>query len=317
MSNRIITIRNLYTIERTYAGQSIAPGQTYTLQSDESEKFSRDSELFADIASGMVVVGNGETTFPAFEGWGWLTGSRIDTKIIQASDSQGNKVAVHASSKPMIAGKAFYATWVGAGDDPDTGAIAEGDLLVFDIPESQQDTTQTKIVKFHPSNGEVYLYDGYIKWQGAGVGDYCTVEVIAEATPLQTVANLDLIVENNWVKYVGPGMGTHGFGGMPVLVPRAFSKDGDWDFSSATGLVPNFEGNGSFKISDIERTVHTFVNKMPLLGDSANYLELNSEESTFLPPGFYIKVNVHNASPGNVQATVLMYIYRQQTTITQ
>lgn len=315
--SRITIIRNLYTIERTYAGQVIAPGQTYTITDAERDKFVASSALFADIASGMVTVSNGDDVLSPAEGWEWLRGSTVTAEITQASDSQGNKVAVHASSKPMIEGKSFYATWVGAGDDPDTGAIAEGDLLVFDIPESQQDTTQTKIVKFHPSNGEVYLYDGYIKWQGAGVGDYCTVEVIAEATPLQTVANLDLIVENNWVKYVGPGMGTHGFGGMPVLVPRAFSKDGDWDFSSATGLVPNFEGNGSFKISDIERTVHTFVNKMPLLGDSANYLELNSEESTFLPPGFYIRVNVHNASPGNVQATVLMYIYRQQTTITQ
>jgi hypothetical protein len=315
--SKTTVIKNLSSNEVTYAGQVIAPSEEYTLQMGESQKFSKDSTLFNDVASGMAAISNGDEFLTPIEGWNWLTGSLSDVKVLQASDSQGNKVAVHASSKPMVPNKSFYATWVGAGDDPDTGAIAEGDMLVFDIPESQDNTTVSKIVKFHPSNGEVYLYDGYIKWQGAGVGDYCTVEVIAEASQLQTMANLDLIVENNWVKYAGPGMGTHGFGGMPVLVPRAFSRDGDWDFSTATGLVPNFEGNGSFKISDIERTVHTFVNKMPLLGDSANYLELNSEESTFLPPGFYIKVHVHNASPGNVQATVLMYIYRQQTTITQ
>ena len=315
--SKTIIIKNLSSNEVSYAGQVIAPSEEYSLQAGESLKFSKDLSLFSDISSGMASIGNGEEFLGPIEGWNWLIGSLSDVKVLQESDSQGNKVAVHASSKPMIEGKNFYATWVGAGDDPDTGEICGGDLLVFDIPESQDDSTVSKVVKFHPSNGEVYLYDGYIKWQGAGVGDYCTVEVIAEASQLQTVANLDLIVENNWVKYAGPGAGTHGFAANPVLVPRTFSRDGDWDFSSATGLVPNFEGTGSFKISPIERTVHTFVNKMPLLGDSANYLELNSEESTFLPPGFYIRVSVHNASPGAVQATILMYIYRQQTTITE
>lgn len=247
----------------------------------------------------------------------WVGNDLVEVHVTQQSDSQGDKVATYVSSKPLVAGKTFYATWTGAGDNPTTGEIAGGDLLTFVF--GTEDTELNKSARFHPDNGEVYLHDGYIKWEGAHIGDYITVRICSDATLLQQAANLDLILDGEWIQYSpsGPGTGTHGFAATPTLVPRSYSLDGDWDYTTAGGLVPNFDGTGSFKMANIKKAVHTFVNKMPLIGASESYMKLFSEESTLLPAGFSMDITVYcSDGSGTLQASTIIYVYRQQTTYT-
>lgn len=259
------------------------------------------------------------------------TGHTIDTTkttILQTisedfptSDLDGKKVAVHPSYKPKVDDGTTYAIWTGAGDDlsaPSESNISDGDLLFFHMtPQTGSPLikqTVTKDVKWDPAHGRVWLHEGYLKFANGGEGDYISADVVASATPLQTAANLELVVENNWVKYAvgSPNPATHGWAGTPVLVPRSYSKDGDWDYDGVN-LTPNFTGTGGYKISDIERVVHRFVNKVPCYMDCATYFSMTSDETTEIPAGYFLRIHARNESNTNWTACVLMEIYRERT----
>ncbi len=317
---RTILIKNLTGDPKTYVGQTIAASEEYTLQDGEDVLFRKDSNLFVDVSSGDAQVSNSAGILDPISAWSWILGDNIT--IAQKSDSQGEKIAAHVSSKPIFPGKSFYATWTGAGDnctgDANDGEIGGGELLVFKFENG--DTEMSKKARFHPMHGDFYIHDGYIKWSGACIGSTITVTINADATVLQQSTNLDLVVDNDgWVSYStgGPGTGTHGFAANPVLVPRSYSWDGDWNYSTAAGLTPNFAGTGGFKISTSGKIIHTFVQKMPLIGNADNYMKLCSEESTLMPSGFFIDVIVSCPLGDNtLEAAAIIYAYRQKTTHT-
>lgn len=229
----------------------------------------------------------------------------------------GKQLAVHQSTKPAVDGKEFFLQWTGAGDDVANGLIGGGDLLVFDIKDT--DTTVTKEIRFDPQFGDVYIHEGYAKWSHAdpmanGTGDYMSAMIMAEPTPLQTAANLDYIVADNWITYAGPGAGTHGFAGQPVLIPRPFSKDGDWDYDGVN-LTPNMGGTGPYKMSSVMRTVHRYMNKIPMCFTSGSYNRLTSDETAYLPPGYFIRVTAFNTSSSNWNCAFMFEVYRERTAV--
>lgn len=235
------------------------------------------------------------------------------TQDFPISDLDGKKLSVHESTKPAIDGAATYSVWTGAGDDPQTGAIGEGETLAFAM--SQGVASVSKDVTFDPSHGRVWIHEGYLRYNGAGAGDYVSADVVASATNLQQLANLDLIVEDNWIKPApgGAGTGTDGWADANLaLIPRTFSKDGDWDYDGVS-VTPNLAGNGGYKISDIERIVHRFINRIPCLGDCPTYFSMSSEETTELPGSYHLRITFHNVSDSNWTASVLIEIYRQRT----
>lgn len=308
--------------DKTYAGQTVVDGESYTLQIADFLTFREDEDLMVDIASGNTIVSNATDDYDAITGWGLITGSFVSAKIEQKSDSQGEKIAAHVSSKPMIPGKAFYATWTGAGDDVSGGAqdgeIGGGDPLTFKFANG--DTQLTRQARFHPMHGDFYIHDGYIKWKGAHIDDSITVRICADATTLQPYANLDLVVDaEGWVSYStgGPGTGTHGFAATPSLIPRTFANDGDWNYSTAAGLSPNFTKTGKYKMNTSEKVVHTFVQRMPLIGDADNYMKLYSEESTLMPSSYFMDIVVDCPDGSDtLEAATIIYAYRQKTTHT-
>ncbi len=174
-------------------------------------------------------------------------------------------------------------------------------------------------VKFHPDNGRVWLHEAYIKFENAPEKCSLSGEIHSEATPLKTSVNLDLEIASNWIKLAagGPGTGTHGWADATkiVLVPRTFSNDGEWDYDGVN-LTPNTGGTGGYKISDIERIVHRYVNRLPCF-KSSPYFSITSDETTELPKNYYLRV-VATSDDGNVftagwHASVIMEIYRERT----
>lgn len=240
----------------------------------------------------------------------------IPTTQLPISDMDGKKLAVHVSYKPNT-DIPNYATWTGAGDDiNDSSQVGNGEVLDFYM-QSDKDVV-SKEMHFHPAHGRVWIHEGYLKFIDGGIGDHLCADIVAKETPLQQAVSLDLIVEDNWIKYSpsGPGTGTHGFANpnQIVLLPRDFSKDGNWDYDGAN-LTPNFQNQGLFKISSIERAVHRYINKIPCFGSCATYFSMTSDETAELPKNYFIRVSCHNVSRSAWHASVLVEMYRERTHI--
>ena len=236
----------------------------------------------------------------------------ISVSRLPLSPIDGKKLAVHQSTKPQIDGITTYAVWGGAGDN---GVIGDGDLLDFELTPGT--ASVTKKVEYNGDHGRVWVHEGYLKFENGGHGDYITADILSKATPLSTdggVVDLDLEITDNWVHLAagGPGNGTHGFAGTPVLIPRPFSKDGDWDYDGVT-LTPNVAGTGEYKISDIIRTVHRYFNKIPCCGTCSAFFSMTSNETTEMPAGYYMEITAFNNSNTTWMASVIMEIYRQRT----
>ena len=240
----------------------------------------------------------------------------IPTTQLPVSDIDGKKLSVHLSYKPKT-DKRNWATWTGAGDDiDDPSQVGNGEVLDFYMAPDKE--IVSKEVRFHPDHGRVWIHEGYLKFIDGGIGDHLCADIVAMDTPVQTAVNLDLVLENNWIKFStsGPGTGTHGFANpnQIVLIPREFSSDGDWDYDGAN-LTPNFTGNGGYKISNVERNVHRYINKIPCFGSCATYFSMTSDETAELPRNYFIRVSCHNKSRSNWHASVLMELYRERTHI--
>lgn len=236
------------------------------------------------------------------------------TQLFPMSDI-GDKIAVHSSPKPIEATNTTYAVWTGAGDDieSDPPIIGDGDLLHYSFTPGV--ASIAKDLKFHPSFGKVWVHEAYVRYSGAGSGDYVTAFVVVPVSQLQPYANLFLYVDaDNWVKSVpldGSITPTHGFAATPYLMPRTFSHDGDWDYDGEN-LIPNYNGTGGYKISSIERIIHRFVNKIPISGSNP-YFELSSDESAWLPPGYFLRIVGYNNSNTEWNMDVFVEIYREMT----
>jgi hypothetical protein len=225
----------------------------------------------------------------------------------------GNKIAVHSSPKPTETNGTTYVVWTGAGDDMSTEehVIGDGPLLQFQLTPGI--TTQQRDLKFSPQFGKVWIHEAYLTYNDAGFGDYITAYVVVSPTAIQPYANLMLYVtEDNWIKYAHPGItATHGFAASPHLIPRTYSKDGDWDYNGIE-LTPNLTSTGGFKISSIERHVHRFVNKIPIHGTNP-YFELMSDESSLLPDGYFLRIEAYNMSDTEWNASVFIEVFREMT----
>jgi len=244
------------------------------------------------------------------------TPQQVDVNLLPFSEL-GNKLAIHSSAKPAKDSKEFYLVLTGAGDDV-TGSpslLGDGELIQFTLAAGTP--SKSIEVKFAPEYGDVYIHEGYAKWESGGIGDYITASVIAEPTMLQTAINLDLEIINNWVKLAagGPGTGTHGFAATPILIRRSLSKDCDWDYDEINGLVPNTLGTGEYKISDIERSVHRYINKIPTDGSSYGYTQLTSDETAYLPPGYFLRITAYNISDTAWNCSVFMEVFRERTAV--
>jgi len=254
-------------------------------------------EVFAD--DGSVVTINVTDNFPK---------STID----------GKKLSVHTSYKPEIPDYTTFAIWTGAGDDLSdlANGLGNGDLLNI---HSEQGTPKKHVdIKFNPAYGRVWIHEAYVKFSGGGFGDYMEAEIIATGVPLQQMANLDLVLDGNIIKYStnGPGTGTHGFASAEsiTLIERSYSRDGDWDYIDGN-LVPNFYGLGRYKMSTVDTVVNRFVNKLPCYGSCPNYFSMSSDETTELLPNYYARMTVHNVSDSDWYLSAIIEMYRVSTTL--
>lgn len=236
----------------------------------------------------------------------------ILVSTLLTSESSGNKLAIHESSRPQIPGKYFHSYWTGAGDDMATPAIGQGPLLTVDATTGN--ATASVDVQFHKDYGDVYLHEGYVQWENAAWGDCICVEIYASATPLQQSTNLDYeIVESVKIRYAagGAGTGTDGLNGDPVFVPNA-AGTGWWDTDGVSATFNPMQ-LGKYDWYTIEILANRFMNQIPVYGSSSNYVMLQSADTTLLPNGYLVRITAMNNSDTNWKAWIFMTLYREQT----
>jgi len=311
---KIIRVKNT-GVDGTWLGQTILANQYYTLSATDHPVWKKSLTIFADVASGLLVVNNGTDIVDDFtdplKGWDWL----LDEQNFALSEIDGKKLAVHSSTKPLSNGTPIYAIWAGAGDDMITEAICEGEMLQFILSPGL--TSKTIDVKFHKNNGRVWIHEGYLKFMGGGLGDYLDAEIIGEATPLQTSINLDLqIVNTDTIMYAagGAGTGTHGWADASkiVLLPRSFSMDGEWDYDGVN-LTPNLTNTGAYRIRTVEQAVHKFIHRISAYGDCNTYFGMSSNEASEVLPNYFCRIIAHNVSNSSWNANVLIELFRERT----
>lgn len=134
---------------------------------------------------------------------------------------------------------------------------------------------------------------------------------LPSTTPLQQSVNLNLEIINDWI--VPSANGTHGFADPTkiALLPRTFSKDGNWDWDGYN-LTPNLNGNGAYKISYIDRTIHRFVNNVSCRGICETWSPLQSNETTELPSRYVLDIIATNTSNSTWGVDVLIEVYREK-----
>lgn len=305
----LVTLKNVTTRVINIAGKDLAPGESFEVTEAYKLILKTDNEVFSLISSGDIIVNNGTKDLSAIEGWQTLIGDNS----FPISEI-GSKIWVHSSSKPVLPDTQLYVQWIGAGDDTINHIIGEGPLGI--INNSPGTPISTVDFEFDESFGAIYIHEGFATWQNAQPGDYLSALIVAEGTHLQQVQNLDLVLDSdNYVLYStgGPGTGTHGFASQPYLLNRTFSKDGDWDYSAATSLVPNFTKTGEYKINVNEMPVHRFINKLPIFGTNTNPFRMPSEDTFDLPHGYFLRIEAHNVSNTDWQAAIMITVYRART----
>lgn len=236
------------------------------------------------------------------------------SELFPISDIDGKRIAVHASTKPLIE-NTVYAVFTGCGDDM-SGTGGGGDMLDFYLTPTEE--TVSVDVEFNPKHGKVWIHEAYMRFIDGGVGDYVDAGIMAKPTNLQQVANKVLLVDDEgFVTFSPNGIGTHGFADTNiVLLPRTFSMDGDWDYNESNPenpLTPNFEGNGEYRINVNERMVHRYVHKIPCYGTCPTYFSLQSSEAARLHTNYFLRVTAHNISKTDWFASCFLEIYRERT----
>lgn len=307
---RIIKIINNSGKDGDWVNQTIPDGESFTIPVEHTTNWVVNPTVFADIGSGKLVVNDGTNNITdPIKGWNYLEG--VD--LLPRSDLDKTKIAVHSSPKPTVFGKTSYAVWVGAGDVIADGNVGEDSIIELVLTPGTG--VVTKDVKFDPVNGKCWVHEAYLKWENGGPGDFMTGFIVAPPTPVQTVASLSVIIEDNWLKPVIKDA-THGFADPTqiYLIPRSFSHDGWWDYDGVS-LTPNLAGTGNYHISDIERNVHKFVNKIPTRGTIYDFVVLTSDETVLLPIGYFIRVEAYNVSDTSWFATVIIEMYRERTVV--
>jgi len=234
------------------------------------------------------------------------------SEMIPTSDA-GHKLIVHSTPRPMTDNNTLYSYWTGSGDDVVNHIIGGGPPIIFSLTVGVPSVAID--VEFDMTFGNVYIHEGAFLWKNASVGDYVSAEVIARASPITTAVSHDLIIDSdNYILYSpgGPGTGTHGFAGTPHLLPRPFSKDGDWNYDGVS-LTPNFSKTGGYKINSQEHIIHRFMNKVMLIGSSYNYMRMVSHESTQVYAGYFIRITCHNVSNTAWEGAAMVSAFRDST----
>lgn len=309
--SRLIKLKNNTVSTLTIQGWEILSQAYLSLDPTDFADFANDLDVFDKVGSGDLIVNDGDSDLTAIAGWNHILGSTIT--ISQTSEVGHKKLWVHQSPKPEVDGKHFFSQWTGRGDNMTTGELGGGNQCIIETIIGVVDAAVD--IELYNIGSDVYIHEGYAMWDGASFGDCFSAYVMARATPLQTAANLDYIIDSEHrIKYIGAGAGTHGFAATPVLVPSYTQPvDGFWNYNTTTGLTYAPAQDGAYNMYDIEIAVNSFIHHVPVSGSTYSYMRLASSDVSKLPEGYFLRIETHNNSDTVWKLMFMITTFREKT----
>jgi len=79
---QILTIKNTGA-DGTWTGQTILAGATFTIVESKRKVWRKDTQVFTDVANGILVVGDGVNDITdVVKGWNWMLGDTLNQCLI-------------------------------------------------------------------------------------------------------------------------------------------------------------------------------------------------------------------------------------------
>ena len=276
MSIKTIIIKNVDTVDHTYAGQLILAGEAYTIQSmEEQNKFCYDPTLNIDLWSTPVkiVVSNGVDDMSSELGDKYL-------KDVSLDEPDG-RIVVH--NTPRKRGLVSYFT--GCGDsDMNQFDVGGGGQMINATHLDTDMMTQYYRIYFNTVENETHIHSGYLQWVDA-LNDKITLEFIPKVTTTTAGTSTNYNLYGGYLVVPAVGDGTLAITpGDEVLVGVPLNEEGiqagagywdaDWNYTTKEfdNMAPNYTGEGAYNMFSLEVVLDRFINKQCMLGSSSMHI---------------------------------------------
>ncbi len=227
-----------------------------------------------------------------------------------------------SDNRPFIAPNMFplghLTQFVGVADDIVNGVVAGGNLLVMSSSAVEEKSLDVQFLS------KFYLAGGAASWKGCIAGDWVSFSLHAPAT----------------VGTSNPGAGVYDKyplgGGMNMYIPNA-TQTGDWDLDlteklnenvAFTKVIPvpasnqdgffdcdpdtnvvtlNTTQAGRYNLFDFDVPMHTFVQKVPMLGDSLELFTVPAVKPYMCLPHWHILIKINNSTVKDIEFGAMLY----------
>ena len=296
MSIKTIIIKNIDTVDHTYAGQLILDGESYTIQS-EAERVAFASSILLNqhlwAGTPLVAISDGVTDMTGTVGDAYLKLTDADPK-----DLDGKKV-VHQTSR-MLGTTTYFA---GEGDDESDPMTCGGGPKIRGKMASGVASSVFKC-RFNVIDNKSYLHEGYLQWEG-GRNDCISVSIIPRITP-NTVAGsgTDYNLYGGYlIVPASPGTGTLVVDNADrVLVQVPLDENGNrksagyfdavWNTNTKVfdSITPNYGGTGEFNMFTVEVNLARFVASQCILGNG--FMQMQTSDIDMVGHNMQIKIDL-------------------------
>jgi hypothetical protein len=220
-------------------------------------------------------------------------------------ETYDGKVISHPSPRPLD--PKTYTYWTGRGDS--LIQRAAGDLLAFDVASGTASMTIEIPFHYGPTN---YIRQAFIGYENAGWLNSVSASLAAGYTPVVEGGPQPIYVVDNHIIKLDVASGTHTLAGYPVPVP-AYPFNGSVGYWNVENFTPSYvpDGTGTYNFYDIDIPVGTFMEDFLIYGTNYQFIRLDSNDIENVPPGYLLKITVHNRAGVDFKVWANLYEYKQ------
>jgi len=291
MSLKTIIIKNVDTVDHTYAGQLIVAGEEHTVgDKTEQGKLAYSALLNQHIwdSTPKAIINDGVNDLDATRGDKYI-------KDIELGEPDG-RIVVHQTSRK----RGLITYFTGCGDDEmDETNIGSGGQMINAHHLATDMMTQSYTVYFNTIENETHMHEGYLQWKDA-LNDRMTMEFVPKTTATSAGTNTMYNLYGGYLVVPAAGDGTLDINNMDrVLVGVPLNEEGvqagagywdaDWNYTTKEfeNITANGSGTGKYNMFTVAVTLERFVNKICMLG--SGFIHLSTSDSSMVGHNMGVK----------------------------
>ena len=225
-------------------------------------------------------------------------------------------------SRPFVAPTMFpvsyMAQFTGVSDDIVNGVVAAGDPITVSSTTVEVALIEVQFIsKYRLAGGEAV-------WKGATIGDWVSFSLAAPGTTgtsnsgagvydkYALGAGMNMYIPNatqtgDWDIDLDEKFNSNVDFTKAVPVP-ALSLDGFFDWDMDTGVLTlNASKEGRYNLFDFELPLRTFVQKVPLIGESSQMFTVPAIKPYMCLPHWHVHLTVNNSSEKTLDFGAFLY----------